>query len=262
MVKTSLAKARVVRKKPGKDVCPARSCSSPTERRTAACSSRSRPPRSRRRPGSASTRLSLGTPNGKVTLRVRRCPRTAIPVPPDPPTMSADRGGDRREVVRRPDGQERRRASTRRSARASAAPGQEPARSPRGSPRPRPALLAAALGASLFSIAVCRERRRTAPPVRRCCTSRSSSAVTSSTGWAARLGRVDDLIVRLGEDDYPPVTGLLATVAGRQVFVPAEADLDDRAGARGARGAEARPAAVRAAPARRCCCARTCSTAS
>jgi CBS domain-containing protein len=37
-----------------------------------------------------------------------------------------------------------------------------------------------------------------------------------------RLGRVDDLIVRLGEDGYPPVTGLLATVAGRQVFVPAD----------------------------------------
>ena len=38
-----------------------------------------------------------------------------------------------------------------------------------------------------------------------------------------KLGRVDDLIVRLGEDEYPPVTGLLATVAGRQVFVPADA---------------------------------------
>jgi CBS domain-containing protein len=37
-----------------------------------------------------------------------------------------------------------------------------------------------------------------------------------------RLGRVDDLIVRLGDDSYPPVTGLLATVAGRQVFVPAD----------------------------------------
>ena len=36
-----------------------------------------------------------------------------------------------------------------------------------------------------------------------------------------KLGRVDDLIVRLGEDGYPPVTGLLATIAGRQVFVPA-----------------------------------------
>jgi CBS domain-containing protein len=43
-----------------------------------------------------------------------------------------------------------------------------------------------------------------------------------------RLGRVDDLIVRLGPE-YPPVTGLLATVAGRQVFVPADAvdDLGD-----------------------------------
>src|ERR1041385_3250352 len=38
----------------------------------------------------------------------------------------------------------------------------------------------------------------------------------------AKLGRVDDLIVRLGEDEYQPVTGVLASVAGRQVFVPAE----------------------------------------
>src|SRR5579885_1197333 len=37
-----------------------------------------------------------------------------------------------------------------------------------------------------------------------------------------KLGRVDDLIVRLGEDEYPPVTGVVASVAGRQVFVPAE----------------------------------------
>ena len=37
-----------------------------------------------------------------------------------------------------------------------------------------------------------------------------------------KLGRVDDLIVRLGDEEYPPVTGLLATVAGRQVFVPAD----------------------------------------
>jgi len=37
-----------------------------------------------------------------------------------------------------------------------------------------------------------------------------------------RLGRVDDLIVRLGDDEYPPVTGAVASVAGRQVFVPAE----------------------------------------
>jgi hypothetical protein len=38
-----------------------------------------------------------------------------------------------------------------------------------------------------------------------------------------KLGRVDDLIVRLGDAEYPPVSGILATVAGRQVFVPAEA---------------------------------------
>ncbi len=37
-----------------------------------------------------------------------------------------------------------------------------------------------------------------------------------------RLGRVDDLIVRLGDEDYPPVTGVVATVAGRPVFVASE----------------------------------------
>ena len=37
-----------------------------------------------------------------------------------------------------------------------------------------------------------------------------------------KLGRVDDLIVRLGEDEYPPVTGILATVAERQVFIQAD----------------------------------------
>ena len=42
----------------------------------------------------------------------------------------------------------------------------------------------------------------------------------------AKVGRVDDLIVRLGEEEYPPVIGLLASVAGRQVFVRAE-DVDD-----------------------------------
>jgi CBS domain-containing protein len=41
-----------------------------------------------------------------------------------------------------------------------------------------------------------------------------------------KLGRVDDLIVRLGVEEYPPVIGLLASVAGRQVFVRAE-DVDD-----------------------------------
>jgi CBS domain-containing protein len=35
-----------------------------------------------------------------------------------------------------------------------------------------------------------------------------------------RLGRVDDLIVRLEGEEYPPVSGAVANVAGRQVFVP------------------------------------------
>ncbi len=37
-----------------------------------------------------------------------------------------------------------------------------------------------------------------------------------------KLGKVDDLIVRLGGVGYPPITGVLATVAGRQSYVPVE----------------------------------------
>jgi len=37
-----------------------------------------------------------------------------------------------------------------------------------------------------------------------------------------KLGRLDDLVVRLGDAGYPPVTGALATVAGRSVFVPGD----------------------------------------
>jgi len=37
-----------------------------------------------------------------------------------------------------------------------------------------------------------------------------------------RLGRVEDLIVRLGGDEYPPVSGLVAQVGERQVFIDAD----------------------------------------
>jgi len=37
-----------------------------------------------------------------------------------------------------------------------------------------------------------------------------------------RLGRVDDLIVRLADHGYPPVTGLKARIGSREVFVPAD----------------------------------------
>jgi CBS domain-containing protein len=37
-----------------------------------------------------------------------------------------------------------------------------------------------------------------------------------------KLGRVDDLIVRLADQTYPPITGLKARIGGREVFVPAE----------------------------------------
>jgi CBS domain-containing protein len=37
-----------------------------------------------------------------------------------------------------------------------------------------------------------------------------------------RLGRVEDLIVRLADGGYPPVTGLKARIGGRELFVPAD----------------------------------------
>ena len=37
-----------------------------------------------------------------------------------------------------------------------------------------------------------------------------------------RVGRIEDLVVRLGEGEYPPISGAVAKVAGRLVFVPAE----------------------------------------
>ena len=52
-------------------------------------------------------------------------------------------------------------------------------------------------------------------------------------GGGERLGRVDDLIVRLGEAGYPPITGFLVSVAGRQSYVPAETDRRHHAAGRG-----------------------------
>jgi CBS domain-containing protein len=37
-----------------------------------------------------------------------------------------------------------------------------------------------------------------------------------------KLGRIDDLVVRLADGGYPPVTGLQARIGGRQLFVPAD----------------------------------------
>jgi CBS domain-containing protein len=37
-----------------------------------------------------------------------------------------------------------------------------------------------------------------------------------------RLGRVEDLIVRLADSGYPPVTGLKARIGGRELFVPVD----------------------------------------
>ena len=41
-----------------------------------------------------------------------------------------------------------------------------------------------------------------------------------------RLGKVEDVIVRLGQPGYPPITGFLVSVAGRRSYLPAEAVAD------------------------------------
>jgi CBS domain-containing protein len=41
-----------------------------------------------------------------------------------------------------------------------------------------------------------------------------------------QLGRLDDVIVRLRGEDYPLVTGLVANIGGRQVFLPATSIVD------------------------------------
>ncbi len=46
------------------------------------------------------------------------------------------------------------------------------------------------------------------------------SALLDRTG--ERLGRVEDLIVRLADRGYPPVTGVKAKIGGRELFVPVD----------------------------------------
>jgi CBS domain-containing protein len=48
----------------------------------------------------------------------------------------------------------------------------------------------------------------------------TSGELTDADG--RKLGRIEDLVARLREGDYPPISGAVAKVAGRLVFVPAE----------------------------------------
>jgi CBS domain-containing protein len=45
-----------------------------------------------------------------------------------------------------------------------------------------------------------------------------------------RLGRVDDVIARFAEGGYPPVTGLVARIAGRKLFIPRDRIAEMRPG--------------------------------
>ena len=68
-----------------------------------------------------------------------------------------------------------------------------------------------------------------------------------------RLGRVDDLIVRLGDEDYPPVTGVVATVAARPVFVAAEQIVEIAARLRHADRGSSSISSTSSGGRRRCC---------
>jgi len=48
----------------------------------------------------------------------------------------------------------------------------------------------------------------------------TSGELTDADG--RKLGRIEDLVVRLSGEEYPPISGAVAKVAGRLVFVPAE----------------------------------------
>jgi CBS domain-containing protein len=58
-----------------------------------------------------------------------------------------------------------------------------------------------------------------APPIMHLSTVVGSPLLDSDGG---RLGKVEDLIVRLGGVGYPPITGVLVTVAGRQSYLGVE----------------------------------------
>lgn len=72
----------------------------------------------------------------------------------------------------------------------------------------------------------------TAPAVARVPVLHLSMVVGGALRDAAgeRLGKVEDLIVRLGEPGYPPITGFLVSVAGRQSYLAADqvADVGER----------------------------------
>ncbi|MHB8681995.1 MAG: magnesium transporter MgtE N-terminal domain-containing protein, partial [Acidimicrobiales bacterium] len=54
------------------------------------------------------------------------------------------------------------------------------------------------------------------------------SALVDSRG--DRLGRVNDVIVRLGDAPHPPVAGLVVRIGRRELFVPIDRIADLRAG--------------------------------
>jgi len=87
----------------------------------------------------------------------------------------------------------------------------------------------------------------------------TSGELTDADG--RKLGRIEDLVVRLAEGEYPPIIGAVAKVAGRLVFVPAEQVREiehgritlarTRLDLQPSNGAKVS-----------CCCVRTCSTGS
>jgi len=75
-----------------------------------------------------------------------------------------------------------------------------------------------------------------------------------------KIGRVQDLIVRVGERPHPPIAGLVARIAGRDLFVPLRKIADIEPGRVHFVGERVTCVGSSAGPAN-CCSPRTCSAA-
>jgi hypothetical protein len=76
-----------------------------------------------------------------------------------------------------------------------------------------------------------------------------------------RIGRVQDLVARLGDDPHPPIVGAVIRIEGRDLFVPIRKIGGLSRGSHDLRGQARRPAPIRAPSRRAPYSPRTCSRA-
>ena len=74
-----------------------------------------------------------------------------------------------------------------------------------------------------------------------------------------RIGRIQDVVARLGGSAHPPVVGVVVRIEGRDLFVPIRKIASFERGRARLRRAAGRPAAASSAAPARCSCPTTCS---